>query len=460
MARAFTATFFLLLVVGSASVSAQNASLNMTLVGTLNVHERYGDVWGYVDEATGREYALQMARNDGLSIIDVTDDVPVEVGFVPGLFESDGDRDAKDVKTYGQYAYVVNERAPVQIVDLADPAHPVQVNTLDVQPDSVLDAGSHNLLVDGDYLYVVGGRSPGGLRIYSLADPAAPTPVGEFQPTYYHDVYIYGDLLYAAAIYNQGIDVIDISDKANPSLVTNFTYAVSVEMGAHNVCGTADGQYVFVGDEIGSEPHTRVFDVSDLENVEEVADIIITPGQPVHNCYVKDDLLYIAHYVEGARVFDVTDPEAPVEVAYYDTYPQSDFGYKGAWTFYPYLPSGKLLVSDMQTGLYVLRLGENPPVSNEDDASPSDGITLRRNYPNPFAGTTRIPFSLPSTTHVRVTVHDVLGRELAVLTDQAWPAGTHELVFDGSPLPAGAYFYRLEADGLGSAVTHPFTLVR
>ena len=429
-----------------------SVSENMTLLANLDVRRDYADIWGYVDADTGREYAVQALRSDGLSIIDVTDDVPVEVGFVPGL------SDSKDVKTYGIYAYVVNEYGPIQIISLSDPTNPTQVALLDVQP-GVSGGGSHNILIDGDYLYVIGGRSPGGLRIYSLANPTAPTFVSDFQPTYYHDVHIDGDLLYAAAIYNEGVDVLDISDKADPTFVTNFTYAASSYMGAHNVCGAPGSDYVFVGDEIGSEPHTRVFDVSDLSNVEQVADIITTPGQPVHNCYVKDDLLYIAHYADGARVLDVSDPTAPVEIAFYDTYLGPESGFEGLWTFYPFLPSGKLLGSDRSTGLYVLRLG-TPPVANEDGAVPTAGVTLGRNYPNPFAGTTTIPFALAASAHVRITVHDVLGREIAVVTDQTWPSGAHDVAFDGRSLPAGAYFYRLEADGLGAAVTHPFTLVR
>src|SRR5690606_1073543 len=145
----------LLLVLGSASVRAQDA-LNMTLVGHLDEWGRYGDVWGYTDPITEREYALLTARDHGLSIIDVTEDQPVEAGFVPGVWDS------KDVKTYAHYAYLVNEYAPIQIIDIENPAEPVQVGTLDVQPD-VSQGGSHNILIEDDYLYVIGGRSPGGL---------------------------------------------------------------------------------------------------------------------------------------------------------------------------------------------------------------------------------------------------------------------------------------------------------
>ena len=87
-------------------------------------------------------------------------------------------------------------------------------------------------------------------------------------------------------------------------------------------------------------------------------------------------------------------------------------------------------------------------------------ISHGNNFPNPFARTTTIPFTLAESMHVRITVHDVLGRETAVLTDQVWGAGPQEISFDGSQLPAGAYFYRLEADGLGTVLARPLTLVR
>ncbi len=432
-------------------LSSPVRSFGMTLVGTLDPASRYGDIWGYVDPNTGTEYALLCARDDGLFVIDLTEDQPVQVGFIP-----DG-RDSKDIKTYGTYAYLVNEYAPIQIIDLADPTNPQVVNTLDTGGS---DGGSHNILVDGNYLYVVGGRSPGGLRIFSLADPENPTLVGAIAgtngQTYYHDVDIVGDVLYAAAIYDQGVDILDISDKTSPAVTSNFQYAASSYQGAHNVCATENGDYVFVGDEIGSEPHTRAFDVRDPDNVEQVADLIVTPGQPVHNCYVKDDLLFVAHYADGVRVFDVSDPENPVADAFYDTYTGSQSGYVGNWTVYPYLPSGKIIASDMQSGLFVLRLSN--PVAEEPGTTPGTGFALGASFPNPATGEATIPFSLDEAAHVRLAVYDVLGREVAVLVDGHRPAGDYTVSFDGRALASGAYFTRLDA--AGTTHTRPLSLLR
>ncbi|MBK7140485.1 MAG: hypothetical protein IPH75_00220 [bacterium] len=77
---------------------------------------------------------------------------------------------------------------------------------------------------DGDYAYVVGNHGVGGLEIFDISNPAAPVEVGGFQPFYYHDIAIRNDTLYAAGIYGEGIDVVDVSNKTSPSLIKRFNY--------------------------------------------------------------------------------------------------------------------------------------------------------------------------------------------------------------------------------------------
>ncbi len=73
---------------------------------------------------------------------------------------------------------------------------------------------------------------------------------------------------------------------------------------------------------------------------------------------------------------------------------------------------------------------------------------LSQNYPNPFNPTTSIKYKVVSSTYVRLTVYDMLGREVAVLVDEEKPAGGYTITFDGSNLSSGVYFYRLQtSDG-------------
>jgi hypothetical protein len=80
----------------------------------------------------------------------------------------------------------------------------------------------------------------------------------------------------------------------------------------------------------------------------------------------------------------------------------------------------------------------------EDVAEVPSEISLGQNYPNPFNPSTAISFSLPQQTKVRLVVHDMLGRELKVLSDGTLSAGTHSIQFDAADLPSGMYIYRLE----------------
>ncbi len=419
----------------------------------------YGDLWGYT-APDGTEYALLAARASGLSVLDISGAPaapPVEVGFVPMV---PGASDAKDVKVHGRHAYVVHERGPIQIVDLADPAAPTEVGRLDVQP-GVASGGSHNAVVARGHLWVTGGRTSGnaGLRVYSLADPTAPAFVGEFRPDhqtvpYYHDVEVRGGRAYGAAIYSGGgVDVLDVSDPAAIRLVTTFTYPGA---GAHNTCTSEDGRTVYVGDEIGSQGHwMRIFDVSDITDPELVGEIIVDRRASVHNCYVRDGRLYVAHYTEGLRVFDVaTDPHAPVEVAFYDTYREPGYDYLGAWTAYPYFASEKIIVSDMVSGLWVVEL---EPLGTPAEAGPPTSGGLRA-WPNPARGAVTLAYDLVAPARTRLTLHDALGRQVASADGPA-EAGPHRARFDTAGLPAGLYLARLVVEGEAVA-TVPVTVVR
>ena len=75
---------------------------------------------------------------------------------------------------------------------------------------------------------------------------------------------------------------------------------------------------------------------------------------------------------------------------------------------------------------------------------PTD-FTLKQNYPNPFNPSTRIEYSLPQSTDVRLKVYDTLGRNVATIVDAFQAAGSYTVNFDGRTLASGTYLYALEA---------------
>jgi choice-of-anchor B domain-containing protein len=81
-----------------------------------------------------------------------------------------------------------------------------------------------------------------------------------------------------------------------------------------------------------------------------------------HNLYIKGNLMYQANYKSGLRILDVSDPENPREVAFFDTAPfmGNDTGFNGAWSVYPFFNSGTIVVNSIEQGLFVVR--HTPPL--------------------------------------------------------------------------------------------------
>lgn len=87
-------------------------------------------------------------------------------------------------------------------------------------------------------------------------------------------------------------------------------------------------------------------------------------------------------------------------------------------------------------------LGAGRIVSTETGTLPTF-LSLDENYPNPFNPTTRITYKVAASTHIRLAVYDLLGREVQTLADGIQTAGTYHIDFDAQDLPSGTYIYTL-----------------
>ena len=95
---------------------------------------------------------------------------------------------------------------------------------------------------------------------------------------------------------------------------------------------------------------------------------------------------------------------------------------------------------------YLISLSGSVSIVSTEEEVLADGIELHQNYPNPFAGSTTIPYRLDQSQHVRLEVYDLLGRRVAILVDAMQPAGKHEVDLQSKNLSNGVYFYRLSID--------------
>ena len=119
-------------------------------------------------------------------------------------------------------------------------------------------------------------------------------------------------------------------------------------------------RHVYVHDEFdenrgGLNTTVRILDLQDLTNPLVVGKWTSDNKTADHNGFVKGNRYYMSNYERGLTILDISDPINPVEVGYFDTFPSSDnASFNGAWGTYPYLPSGNILISDINSGLYIV----------------------------------------------------------------------------------------------------------
>ena len=434
---------FIILFLMSGNVFIYSQSFNMNLISNKNEHfsNLYSAVWGYT-ASDGREYAI-LGCSEGTAFYDITDSANVtESGFIPGLSSL-----WREFKTYGHYAYIVSEAygSGLQVVDLQYLPDSVSLVRTITFPGY---SRTHTISQSGAYLYLSGGDyNGGGIFVYDISqDPVSPLKRGEWYENYIHDCRVINDTIWAAAIFDGFICSINAVNKDSLSTIKSWLNLPAP--GPHNTALTDDRKYLYVTDEIGSFPRfMKVWNVSDLNDP--VLEAMWRPpgidSAIGHNIEIYGNYALLAHYSAGVRVLNITDHANPLEIAWYDTYPQNDGNnYDGCWGVYLF-PSGKIAASDRSTGLYILRSSVLPIGINPGNNILPAKYSLRQNYPNPFNPVTKINYSLPQSSYVRIRIFDASGRFVTSITDGFVWAGEHFAVFNGSGLSSGVYFYVLEA---------------
>lgn len=131
--------------------------------------------------------------------------------------------------------------------------------------------------------------------------------------------------------------------------------------------------YVLADENHGKD--LKVVDVSDLTDMSTITTFNneVDPSKSIpHNVIIENNLVYVSYYFDGIYVFDISDPSNPYIKGYFDTSSEPNLNnFRGCWGIYPYLPSGIVLASDMQNGLFIFNGDDllskptlNKPTSN------------------------------------------------------------------------------------------------
>lgn len=340
------------------------SSDNLNLVGSLNYPgTECNDVWGYAD-STGREYALVGLQN-GFSVVDISDPSnPTESFFIAGAQSI-----WRDIKVWDHYAFITADQGSdgLLIVDLNDLTGNTYLYTTLDNNGNYMFTHAHNIYIDETgKAYIFGGditlnpNTAGALILdvtsvsISATDTVLPIIRGLFDNFYLHDGMARGDTLWGAAVYEGKFFAIDVSDPANPVIFNDsLAFHETPNLFTHNCWISDDGNTLYTTDE-KSGAYITSYDVSDLDNIEELDRIQSSPSNGTvipHNAHVLGDYLVTSYYRDGIVVHDISYPNHMVEVAHYDAYYAGGDGFDGSWGAYPYLPSGLILSSEITVDL-------------------------------------------------------------------------------------------------------------
>ena len=383
--------------------------MDKTQIGGLN-STSLNDIWGWTDPQTNKEYAL-VGMSNGTSFVDISDaENPVYVGR---LATQTNNSTWRDIKVYQNHAFIVSEAGGhgMQVFDLKElrnySGSPITFSNTAFYSEF---GNAHNIFINEDtgYAYAVGTSTcgPGGLHIVDISTPSIPSKaacvsdpnVGNERGSvgYNHDVqcviyngpdsaYVGKEICFGST--ENSVWIADLSTKSDDS-TGQKTIGIGTydDYYTHQGWLTEDHKYFIANDELDennnaySNTRTLIWNVEDLSNPT-LENTYLGPTPAIdHNNYIIGDKVYMSHYTSGLRVLDISDISSPIEDSFFDVYPSNNnTSFDGTWSNYPYYPSGVIVVSGIDEGLFVLNpsgneQGQAPTVTY---AVPSDGsVTL------------------------------------------------------------------------------------
>ncbi|HTJ43364.1 MAG TPA: hypothetical protein VL463_14765 [Kofleriaceae bacterium] len=333
-----------------------------------------GDEWWNAGLAVNVRVANGLAYmanyEDGLRIVDVHDPAhPVELGHQKPMFPTDGEiyNDVKIVGASGKtYALMASNFRGVDVVDVTDPHAPSIVTSFGTAAPQQTSINVHTIFVDGGKAYLA--NIDVGLEIWDLADPAHPVKLGQWahdatppaQP-FPHDLYVSGARAYVN-YWDAGMSIVDVSTPAAPKLVGEFTGYGQHTSHSSWVTKIGDRMIAVHGDEQWNS-HLHLVDVTEGTPAfgTSIAEWGTREEVSAHNIMAFGSRAYVAYYQDGVRVLDLSDPAHPQPIAWFDTWPgyDQDYGtsfYEGAIGIDVDLDAKLVYVADSHRGLIVLHL--------------------------------------------------------------------------------------------------------
>lgn len=398
----------------------------------------FNETWGFVQDQ--REYAV-IGSTEGTHFFEITDQDKLNpVGFIRGKFSSP-QVIHRDFHDYAGYLYAVCDEgsSSLQIIDLQFLPDSVVI----AHEDSTSFGRVHNIFIDSSsaLLYACTftpiesnpSLQSTSMKVFSLTDPLNPQEVfGGFEHiSEVHDAYVVNDTAYLNCGFD-GLHIYNFANPTNPVLIGSKTVYQDQGYNHSGWLSPNKETYYFVDETAGKR--IKKVDVTDPSNpsISALFGTNWLDESTAHNIMVTDDLIFAAYYGEGFRVFD-TRFQPPKEVAHYDTYDTADplSSMNGAWGVYAFLPSKRLLVSDMKNGLFLFDFDIN--LFSIVPSKLSFNV-----FPNPASSGQEVVFRFndKGISKIRFYLYDNLGKLIHSVVSNHQDYWTVKL-----PLASGSYNY-------------------
>jgi len=415
---------------------------------------RYSDCWGY--EKDGIEYAF-IGSTEGIHFFKITDNKFEAIDFIAGRYSSTSVIH-RDLKTYKNFLYSVCDEgeSSLQIIDLSY----LPDSAVLVAENDTTFAQVHNLFIDPQnellYACLITPKSNGTLlsqksmEVFSISDPVSPTLVysGPNDIPEVHDAYVRNNISYLNCGFD-GLRIYDFSTPSSPIFIQNI--AIYQDQGYnHQGWLSPDGKTYVFGDETNGKKLKRcTVDENNILTIKQRFGTNTQNGSVPHNIILTDNFAFVAYYNEGFRIYDLRNSSVK-EIAHYDTYPQQhSYKLNGAWGVYSELPSGRILISDRQNGLFLLDFNRSLfSTSSNGDISIS---------PNPVSNGEFINIRLNGRriTSFNAKIIDTKGKEIIFKSFYNSNAGSIPIYFS-----KGIYFIQIEyIDYLGDTIRESKRLI-
>lgn len=260
--------------------------------------------WTAIHDATVSGNYVVCAMKQGLLIVDNTDPAnPFEASSVE-IYTGNG----RGVTVSGNYAYLADDVAGLQIVDISDPSAAALVAS------ETVPGAAYDVAVYAGYAYVsvYSEVANGTIQVFDVADPTAPVWTGSFTSSgFYADgIDVEGSYAYLT---DGNLQIVDVSDPTNPAPAGVFPAGDRIQ-GV-----TVRGDYAYVSD---GEAGFKIIDVTNplaptLAGAASLGDI-------AYGTAVTENLAFVAYRDSGIAIYDVTTPTSPVFVELISTPQETD----------------------------------------------------------------------------------------------------------------------------------------